>query len=507
MERVSGIYLVLLGTYTELSDSITSTYPFTNETQVIKYGKSFHIMNRVIAHRGAYVSNCTLLHYRKFNIDQLTKAEREFAGLMQEFNPICTFNRRNCKEILFIEKCNIPDLIKSLDDMVLLGELDVTIQSFDHLNLMPQSRYISGYYDKYPVIIDTVTGFVNATKLCISISNHAVRFDHWINQQITVRKIQQLEDQNKDVIKQLWLDDPVNANVTWTEELTTTKEYAEYKKQSWSMHVNGNQHTNQISGSYIHCGLISHLIMWYDPVFSMKVSSILDKMFLHEINELKQEITTKDNTIIAKDNTITTLEAKVDQLLKESRESRNKLESAVSGIKKNTKLLKQSKQDNANLTSMTQELVQSNREIKTIALSVARTSVTNKHVNVSNYMALLKLTLASLEVDYKIIRTQLRSKSRSINEASKDYATSETLFETQTPNAILLWDEVKRKLQQTRKIEVFSRWDEEETEYITVFQFTNGMTEELFIDLLKKTHGDRLKPIKTIRDAVEIVGD
>ncbi|ARF02770.1 SWPV1-196 [Shearwaterpox virus] len=125
--------------------------------------------------------------------------------------------------------------------------MDLTVIITDHIDY----RFCWVRYDDFEFIIMKENGYINATKLCI-LGNR--RLSDWLDLKST-----------KELIKDA---DYVNGN--WKVRSSSSD------SRGVILYLDNDQYLYEVSGYYIHQDIIPHLTTWISPLFSLKVSKIIN---------------------------------------------------------------------------------------------------------------------------------------------------------------------------------------------------------------------------------------
>nr|WCB86988.1 CPPV177 N1R/p28-like protein [Cooks petrelpox virus] len=139
--------------------------------------------------------------------------------------------------------------------------MDLSVTVTDHID----DRFSWVRYDDFEIIIMKENGYVNATKLCI-LGNKRLR--DWLNMETTKELIREAEYLNRNwKVKSFYTD--IKGVV---------------------LDIESEEHVYEVSGCYIHQDLVSHVTSWISPLFSLKVSKIMNYYIMSKYErELKEK--------------------------------------------------------------------------------------------------------------------------------------------------------------------------------------------------------------------------
>ena len=148
-----------------------------------------------------------------------------------------------------------------------------------------------GQYLTFKVVINTKTGYVNATKLC---SDHGKHFYHWTPLSTTQQLIKSFNEQPCDedgwltANKSSDLENSKNENQNLTHGIQLVK-------SNWSvLEKGGNSDMCRITnGTYIHSSLLPALGMWISPKFYFLASKIIENFAIRSFKRANYELETK----------------------------------------------------------------------------------------------------------------------------------------------------------------------------------------------------------------------
>ncbi|QGM48853.1 N1R/p28-like protein [Magpiepox virus] len=126
--------------------------------------------------------------------------------------------------------------------------MDLSVIVTDHID----DRFSWVRYDDFEIVVMKENGYVNATKLCI-LGNK--RLSDWLNMESTKELIREAEYVNRNWKDKSFYMDGIKGVI---------------------LDIESEDYVYEVSGCYIHQDLISHITSWISPLFSLKVSKIMN---------------------------------------------------------------------------------------------------------------------------------------------------------------------------------------------------------------------------------------
>ncbi|UWX11383.1 CRPV-274 [Crowpox virus] len=142
--------------------------------------------------------------------------------------------------------------------------MDLSVIVTDHID----DRFSWVRYNDFEIIVMKENGYVNATKLCI-LGNK--RLSDWLNMETTKELIREAEYVNRNwKAKSFYMNDIKGV----------------------ILDIESEDYVYEVSGCYIHQDLISHITSWISPLFSLKVSKIMN---YYTMSKYERELRDKED--------------------------------------------------------------------------------------------------------------------------------------------------------------------------------------------------------------------
>ncbi|QRM15850.1 n1r/p28-like protein [Albatrosspox virus] len=142
--------------------------------------------------------------------------------------------------------------------------MDLSVIVTDHID----DRFSWVRYDDFEIIVMKENGYVNATKLCI-LGNR--RLSDWLNMESTKELIREAEYVNRNWKAKSFYTDDIKGVI---------------------LDIESEDYVYEVSGCYIHQDLISHITSWISPLFSLKVSKIMN---YYTMSKYERELRDKED--------------------------------------------------------------------------------------------------------------------------------------------------------------------------------------------------------------------
>jgi len=220
------------------------------------------------------------------------------------------------------------------------------------------------------------------------------------------------------------------------ELLQAAEEESGIKKENLTMVISNQK--NKLRGTYAHHSLVPHIASWASPTFAMKVSRIVNEQFVKEATyKYTKRIQEKDNMIYElKDN--------MNELLKDSKSSKKKINNL---LRKNDKLLDEAKSAKRKLNTI---LKQNERLSDKLDESNDKKVVpTGKKGDINKLLIVKNNSDNKRDYKYTAFRVQNKNLKMSLKSHLDKFPEMKVILNiSESPNAINLWMRVKNSLQE-----------------------------------------------------------
>ena len=269
------------------------------------------------------------------------------------------------------------------------NDLDITKLIYEKIN----KDYSKAKYGEFDVIMDTNTGYINATKLC---ADGGRRYKKWYENK-----------SNKELI-----------------------EYFNGGPNSvrHSYELRDGAKSNNINGTYVHPKLITHIASWVSPAFAWKVSEIVNNFLIRE----KEDEIMKANILLGeKDCKIDSLKKMFEESDKRREESdKRREESEKRAEQMLLKMTLQNEKTHIKLDKTTKTLERVETRIDIIVDEIVPPA---KQVSLHEHFGIMKLNDSNTNKQYKVYCSQKRGVIKAKNSILKTYPNA-VMFKEINPN-------------------------------------------------------------------------
>ena len=305
--------------------------------------------------------------------------------------------------------------------------------------------YCKGKYGDIDIIMRKRDGYINATKMCTTLTNL-----------------------NKKLAKEKNLDEPGNkqfkhwkTNARAIEEINVVSQMVAIQADQIVIELTG---AGNIKGTYVHPLLIPQIASWASPYFSIQVSIIVNKYMDNKaIEEKNRQLKEKDDNIKILSDKLDIQNNKINKLLKKNKEQTKLIEEQTKNIMAQTEhIKKQTEHINKQtkkidiIEEQNDEILQQNDELNEKIDTISETRVVRtENTGDDHCFAVLKNTAidADEEEMYYAIRTKRKTYNSMFNRMTKKIPTMKLLLKIEfNPNSINLFDRIRQELVDTNKI-------------------------------------------------------
>jgi len=283
-------------------------------------------------------------------------------------------------------------------------DLAITTLAYEKIN----DQYSKAKYGEFNVIMDITTGYINATKLC---ADGGRKLYKWVENK-----------GNKELVEYYKSQSPEFGELTYI--------------------INGGS-IKQITGTYVHPKLITHIASWVSPAFAWKVSEIVNNFIVREKEDeiraltgdksrLEKMFEDSDKRREDSDKRREESEKRAEQLLLDMKLQNEKthitLETTNIKLDNTTKTLEKAEIDNAKIKTTL-------KRVETrIDLIVDEIVPPARQVSLHEEFGVMKLNDITKARHYKVYCSQKRGVTKAKNSILKSYPNA-IMFKEVTPNA------------------------------------------------------------------------
>ena len=263
------------------------------------------------------------------------------------------------------------------------NDLAITKLIYEKIN----KDYSKAKYGEFDVIMDTNTGYINATKLCA--------------------------DGGRNMYK--WLENKGNKELIEYFENSHPSEFGGMTKI-----LTGGQNTD-LRGTYVHPKLITHIASWVSPAFAWKVSEIVNNFLIRE----------KEDEI----RSLTGDKSRLEKMFEESDKRREESDKRREESEKRAeemllKMTLQNEKTHIKLDKTTKTLERVETRIDIIVDEIVPPA---KQVSLHEHFGIMKLNDSNTNKQYKVYCSQKRGVIKAKNSILKAYPNA-VMFKEINPN-------------------------------------------------------------------------